>query len=96
MQDLLREDVDGVGNQDGEGYHDRGLPQPGPQRQDDASEGETDEHSAPPISKKLRPASHTENAPLITAATATLKATRPVPSLTRLTAHDRANALWHA
>ena len=38
----------------------------------------------PPISKKLRPASHTENAPLTTAATATLKATRPVPSLTRL------------
>src|SRR5688500_19927802 len=38
----------------------------------------------PPTSKKLRPASHSENAPLTTAATATLKATRPVPSLTRL------------
>src|SRR5215204_2935059 len=38
----------------------------------------------PPTSRKLRPASHTENAPLTTAATATLKATRPVPSLARL------------
>src|SRR5215211_4161476 len=38
----------------------------------------------PPTSRKLRPASHTENAPLTTTATATLKAARPVPSLTRL------------
>src|SRR3712207_8954794 len=38
----------------------------------------------PPTSRKLRPASHTENAPLTTAATAALKATSPVPSLTRL------------
>src|SRR5215208_3031722 len=38
----------------------------------------------PPTSRKLRPASHTEKAPLTTAATATRKATRPVPSLTRL------------
>ena len=50
----------------------------------------------PPTSKKLRPASHNEKAPVTTAATATRKATRPVPSLTRLSPDDRAHALRHA
>src|SRR5215218_6728021 len=38
----------------------------------------------PPTRRKSRPASHTENVPVTTAATATLKATSAEPSLMRL------------
>ena len=47
VQDLLGEDVDSVGDQDGEGDHDRGLPQAAPQRQDHPREDEADHDPTP-------------------------------------------------
>src|SRR5215213_4731364 len=47
VQDLLGEDVHAVGNQDGEGDHDRGLPQAAPQRQDHPRESEAGHDPTP-------------------------------------------------
>ena len=81
VQNLLGEDVDGVGDQDGEGDQDRGVPQPGQLQQGEPG-GETG------ATRPRRPVRSSgcfhEKAPVTTARTATRKATRPVPSLTRL------------
>ena len=54
MQDLLGQDVDAVGDQDREGYLDRGIPQAAPEGQDNEGQDEADDYSAPAYQQKVQ------------------------------------------